>query len=139
MKKILLPLSSIIFGAAFVACESESIDGDWEPMKWETNVPIKNEKHIIEVPISGNTYIFKCKNYTSFWVYALHENGKNIPINPEDSEIVTGEWYSINIKDNTMTVSISSNNNDYNQILNLGIQAGNAFDSFLFEQNAIKK
>lgn len=42
--------------------------------------------------------------------------------------------YKIN-DGNTMTVSILSNSSDDNRTLEIGIQAGNAFDSFLFEQN----
>lgn len=34
----------IIFATTFVACESEEKDGDWEAMKWETNVSNINKK-----------------------------------------------------------------------------------------------
>ena len=124
----------IIFATTFVACESEEKDGDWEAMKWETNVSNIN-KNKIEVPNEGGVYVIKCTNYKSFWIYALSESGESLPIDKEDEKIER-EWYSIKINDgNTMTVSILSNSSDDNRTLEIGIQAGNAFDSFLFEQN----
>lgn len=124
----------IIFATTFVACESEGKDGDWEAMKWETNVSNIN-KNKIEVPNEGGVYVIKCTNYKRFWIYALSESGESLPIDNEDEKIER-EWYSIKINDgNTMTVSILSNSSDDNRTLEIGIQAGNAFDSFLFEQN----
>ena len=124
----------IIFATTFVAWESEEKDGDWEAMKWETNVSNIN-KNKIEVPNEGGVYVIKCTNYKSFWIYALSESGESLPIDNEDEKIER-EWYSIKINDgNTMTVSILSNSSDDNRTLEIGIQAGNAFDSFLFEQN----
>lgn len=124
----------IIFATTFVACESEEKDGDWEAMKWETNVSNIN-KNKIEVPNEGGVYVIKCTNYKSFWIYALSESGESLPIDNEDEKIER-EWYSIKINDgNTMTVSILSNSSDDNRTLKIGIQAENAFDSFLFEQN----
>lgn len=122
----------IIFATTFVACEIE--DGDWEAMKWETNVSNIN-KNKIEVPNEGGVYVFKCTNYKSFWISALSENGESLPISYEDEKIER-EWYSIKIDDgSTMTVSILSNSSDDNRTLKIGIQAGDVFDSFLFEQN----
>lgn len=124
----------IIFATTFVACECEEKDGDWEAMKWETNVSNIN-KNKIEVPNEGGVYVIKCTNYKSFWINALSESGESLPIDNEDEKIER-EWYSIKINDgNTMTVSILSNSSDDNRTLEIGIQAGNAFDSFLFEQN----
>lgn len=124
----------IIFATTFVACESEGKDGDWDPMKWEANVSNIN-KNKIEVPNEGGVYVIKCTNYKSFWINALSENGESLQISYEDKKIER-EWYSIRIDDgNTMTVSILSNSSDDNRTLKIGIQAGNAFDSFLFEQN----
>ena len=124
----------IIFATTFVACESEEKDGDWEAMKWETNVSNIN-KNKIEVPNEGGVYVIKCTNYKSFWINALSENGESLPIDYEDEKIER-EWYSIKIDDgSTMTVSILSNSSDDNRTLKIGIQAEDVFDSFLFEQN----
>ena len=124
----------IIFATTFVACESEEKDGDWEAMKWETNVSNIN-KNKIEVPNEGGVYVIKCTNYKSFWINALSESGESLSISYEDEKIER-EWYSIKIDDgNTMTVSILSNSSDDNRTLKIGIQAEDVFDSFLFEQN----
>ena len=124
----------IIFATTFVACESQEKDGDWETMKWETNVSNIN-KNKIEVPNEGGVYVIKCTNYKSFWIYAFSENGESLPIRYEDEKIER-EWYSIKIDDGSiMTVSILSNSSDDNRTLEIGIQAGDVFDSFLFEQN----
>ena len=124
----------IIFATTFIACESEEKDGDWEAMKWETNASNIN-KNKIEVPKEGGVYVIKCTNYKSFWINALSESGESLSISYEDEKIER-EWYSIKIDDgNTMTVSILSNSSDDNRTLEIGIQAENAFDSFLFEQN----
>ena len=126
------PLKVYITFYTYVACEIE--DGDWEAMKWETNVSNIN-KNKIEVPNEGGVYGFKCTNYKSFWIYALSENGESLPISYEDEKIER-EWYSIKIDDgSTMTVSILSNSSDDNRTLKIGIQAEDVFDSFLFEQN----
>lgn len=82
----------IIFATTFVACESEEKDGDWEAMKWETNVSNIN-KNKIEVPNEGGVYVIKCTNYKSFWIYALSESGESLPIDNEDEKIER-EWYS---------------------------------------------
>ena len=124
----------IIFATTFIACESEEKEGDWEAMKWETNASNIN-KNKIEVPKEGGVYVIKCTNYKSFWINALSESGESLSISYEDEKIER-EWYSIKIDDgNTMTVSILSNSSDDNRTLEIGIQAENAFDSFLFEQN----
>ena len=124
----------IIFATTFVACESEEKDGDWEAMKWETNVSNIN-KNKIEVPNEGGVYVIKCTNYKSFWINALSESGESLPIDNEDEKIER-EWYSIKINDgNTMTVSILSNSSDDTRTLLLGFLADNAFASFLFVQN----
>ena len=133
MKSILLQFLLLIFSTTFVACDSK--DGDWEPMKWESNTSIKNNNHTIEVSKSGNTYIFTCKNYTSFWIYALNENGKELPINPEDGKMIKEEWYSIDIEKNILTVIILPNHNNSNRYLSIGLTAGDIFDSFSFKQD----
>ena len=78
---------------------------------------------------------FMSLNVRIIKVFGLSESGESLSISYEDEKIER-EWYSIKIDDgNTMTVSILSNSSDDNRTLGIGIQAGNAFDSFLFEQN----
>ena len=71
-------LAFLIVGLGFL-CSCESRDGDWDSMVWESNdVSNINKNKNIEVPQAGNTYVFTCKNYKNFWVYAIQENGKQI-------------------------------------------------------------
>lgn len=61
----LLILSILVF----VSCESR--DGDWEAMKWETDVKMDKEK-VITVPENGGTYILNVRTtvvfgYQQYW------------------------------------------------------------------------
>ena len=61
--------------AGLTACSNE--DGDWESMKWKTDV--KMEKgHSISVPVKGGSYLFTCRNYGCIWFSDLQENGDYI-------------------------------------------------------------
>ena len=107
----------IIFATTFVACESQEKDGDWESMKWETNVSNIN-KNKIEVPNEGGVYVFKCTNYKSFWIYALSENGEYLSISYEDKKIER-EWYSFVFTQysESCTIFYSSKNSRYSIFL----------------------
>ena len=127
MKKL---LSLLLLGLAFLS-SCEYPDGLWDPMKWKTNIPKLKSNHI-EVPNTGGTYTLKCKNYGSFWIFAV--NG--ILIRGEEcANRVTGEWYVINIEKNIMTVNILPNNGDNNRILDVRLSAGDIFSTFIFEQS----
>lgn len=68
----LLPLL-ILSMLVNVSCESR--DGDWESMKWKTDAKM-NKERIINVPVSGGTYVFTCKNYSRFWLSVVIEDNK---------------------------------------------------------------
>lgn len=114
-----------------LSCESR--DGDWDPMVWESNnVSNINKNKNIEVLQAGNTYAFTCKNYESFWVYAIQENGKQIE-EPhynkyEDNNI------SISIEKNKMNVTVFPNEGYQIRNISIGVTAGDIFDSFIFKQ-----
>lgn len=57
--------------AGLTACTDD--DGDWERMKWKTEVKMENG-HVISVPAEGGTYQFTCQNY-SIWFSTLQEYG----------------------------------------------------------------
>lgn len=120
-----------LFVIATFLCSCENKDGDWEPMKWETNTPNK-QKNYIEVPNSGNIYVFKCRNYDGFWLHSILEN--NITKNIDNEQSAIGKWFSIDIEKNIMKVIISPNDSSYNRTLSIELTAGNIFDLFLFEQ-----
>jgi hypothetical protein len=126
MKKSLFNILVLFSTIALFSCESK--DGDWEKMKWNPQV----EKSI-NVPESGETYTFKSINYNSFWIDAIVENGKNINIE-SGLHTFTGEWFTINIKENTMIINVSTNNTVANRTLEIEVTAGDIFDSFSFKQ-----
>lgn len=123
----LLILSILVF----VSCESR--DGDWEAMKWETDVKMDKEK-VITVPENGGTYIFKCKNYSSFWLSAVLEDDKNICIDNKNWENAIGEWSSVNIEKNVMTVIVCPNDSNHSRLLKVTPTAGDIFSYFSFDQ-----
>ena len=45
------------------SCSDE--DGDWDPMKWKTEVK-KSSDDYFHVPPQGGTYVFYCTNYSFF-------------------------------------------------------------------------
>lgn len=126
----LLPLL-ILPILVFVSCESR--DGDWEAMKWETDVKMDKEK-VITVSVNGGTYVFKCKNYSSFWLSAVLEDDKDISIDNQKWENAIGEWSSVKIEKNVMTVIVSPNDSNHNRILKVTPTAGDIFSYFSFNQ-----
>lgn len=128
MKKL---LSFLILGLVLL-CSCDEPDGLWDPMKWKANVPGMKKDHVIVVPSAGGTYTLKCKNYSSFWIFAVNDT---LIRDEECASRVTGEWYIINIEKNIMTVNISLNNGDNNRILDVRLTAGDIFSTFIFEQS----
>ena len=63
----------IIFATTFVACESEEKDGDWEAMKWETNVSnINKNKNVTKVSVvEFYGFMYICARNCNSVVYML--------------------------------------------------------------------
>lgn len=125
---LLLMTSLVLF-----SCEGK--DGDWDPMAWESN-DVSNINKNIEVPQAGNTYVFTCKNYNNFWVYAIRENGKQMG---DDQLFIDCQKYedsciSISIEGNRMNVTVFPNEGHQIRNISIGVTAGDIFDSFIFEQ-----
>lgn len=133
MKKSHLYLLSLLILPILVFVSCESRDGDWEAMKWETDVKMDKEK-VITVPVNGGTYVFKCKNYSSFWLSAVLEDDKDISIDNQKWENAIGEWSSVKIEKNVMTVIVSPNDSNHNRILKVTPTAGDIFSYFSFNQ-----
>lgn len=125
----LLP-SLILSIFVFVSCESR--EGDWDAMKWDTDVKMDKEK-VITVPENGGIYVFKCKNYSSFWLSVVLEDDKEISIDDKKWENAIGEWSSVKIEKNVMTVIVSPNNNR-KRVLTITPTAGDIFSYFSFNQ-----
>lgn len=118
---------------AFVSCDSYHKDGDWDPMKWETNVPNMKNNHIT-VTETGGTYTFKCKNYKSFWIDSVKEDDKYVEFGNEERNNATGEWSAVIVDENVLEVSVSENSGNSSRSLSITLQAGNAFSTLTLEQ-----
>ena len=105
MKTLFLLLMTSIM---LFSCEGK--DGDWDPMIWESNdvSNINKKQNNIEVPQVGKSYVFTCKNYKYFWVYAIRENEKQIGDEQQfiDCQKYEGSCISISIEENRMYVTV---------------------------------
>lgn len=125
----------LITSVMLFSCEGK--DGDWDPMIWESNdVSTINKNKNIEVPQVGITYVFTCKNYKNFWVYAIQENGKQIG---ETQLFIDCKKYednniSISIEKNKMNITVFPNEGHQIRDISIGVTAGDIFDSFDFKQ-----
>lgn len=116
--------------AGLTACSNE--DGDWESMKWKTDV--KMEKgHSISVPVKGGSYLFTCRNYGCIWFSDLQENGDYIVL--DDFYQIRGKWVTADVDNNVLTVTISPNDSGKQRTVLIGVSAGDIFDSFTFNQD----
>lgn len=121
-----LPILIVILITLF-SCESEKKEGLWDPMKWKSNV-----ENNMPVPVSGNTYTFECTNYKSFWISNILENGVNVYIEPGKEH--SGEWYTVIVEKNIMTITFSANTTTSDRTLNICVTAGDIFSTLSFNQ-----
>lgn len=124
-------LTTFFVISSLTACNDE-MDGRWTPMQWESNVDIEDA---ITVPATGGTYTVVCKNYRGFWIaYHLQAEGKVYNLS-EDYRHCKGDWFSVDIESNVLTVTISPNDSGKRRVLPVGVTAGDIFDGFTFVQN----
>lgn len=133
MKNNFLCLLPLLILSMLVSVSCESRDGDWESMKWKTDAKM-NKERIINVPVSGGTYVFACKNYSRFWLSVVIEDDKYVDIDDEREEYATGEWSSVKIEKNVMTVTVFPNNDNRTRLLEVTPTAGDIFSYFTFNQ-----
>lgn len=128
---IAILLTTLFVITSLTACDDE-IDGRWTPMEWESNVNIEDA---VTVPATGGTYTVACKNYSGFWIaYHLEAEGKVYALS-ENYGHCKGDWFSVNIEGNVMTVTVSPNDSGKRRVLQVDVTAGDIFDSFTFVQN----
>lgn len=128
---IAILLTTFFVISSLTSCNDE-VDGRWTPMEWESNVDIEDA---ITVPATGGTYTVACKNYRGFWIaYHLQAEGKVYALS-EDYGHCKGDWFSVDIEGNILTVTISPNDSGKRRVLPVDVTAGDIFDSFTFIQN----
>ena len=102
-------------------------------MKWETDAKMDKER-VIDVPVNGDIYVFKCKNYGHFWLSGVLEDDKDVSIDDIMWEYAIGEWSSVEVKKNVMTVILSPNDNNHSRLLKVTSTVGDMFSYFTFRQ-----
>lgn len=135
--KLFMTFVAALFAATFASCSKD--DGDWDPMKWRTDVKTASDGYV-EVPAEGGTYVFKCKNYSGFWICdALETVGADERFFDDQGGNVTTTWATISAADGKLTVSIEPNTTASSRLLNVTVTAGDIFDYFKFRQAASSK
>lgn len=129
IRKLYLLIISVI---ALISCSER--DGEADAMEWTTNVSQMNDD-CIEVPQSGNSYIFECTNYSSFWLGdIIRINGEAIQLSNEVRDEYKNEWLTVKIEKNILSVDIVSNESSENRNAVVVLIVGNMTDSFTFNQ-----
>ena len=142
MKKRLWLLLLLVIPLFISSCSKE--DGDWDPMKWQTEVK-KSSDGNIHVSPNGGTFVFYCKNYSSFWLTEVTESepgGTEKHFYPEYNDrenfsIKEAAFasYLILIE---FTVTIEPTTSNGFRFIKLEIEAGDVFDEFNFRQSGLK-
>lgn len=125
MKKLLLCL--LVGVMSLTSCELSDPDGLADPMKWST-VPSGLKNGELKVEAEGGSSLFACKNYKSFWISSVKEEGK-FKENTSYKEF-DGGWYLVKIEDNELKVIINRNETNASRSFTVCVEAGNAFDEF---------
>lgn len=140
--RLFFMFAAVIFAATFAGCSNSHIDGDWEPMKWTTDVNTTSGGYV-EVPNEGGTYVFTCKNYSGIWLSHATEitgNEKNIFYAGEQKDAngaydfnnITTTWAAIKSEEGKLIVTIAPNETATSRTLEVVVTAGDVFDYFEF-------
>lgn len=124
-------LMALLIVAGLTACSDD--DGDWNPMKWKTDVKMA-KGHVVSVPVDGGTYQFTCKNYGSFWFSGIYEDGIYVEEGYYDANLIIGKWSRMTADKRVLTVEISPNDSGKQRTVEGGVTVGDAFDDFTFNQ-----
>ena len=134
MKKLLLCL--LVGVMSLTSCESSDPVGLADPMKWSA-VPSGLKNGELKVEAEGGSCLFVCKNYKSFWIASVKEEGE-FKENTSYKEF-DGGWYLVKIEDNELKVIINRNETNASRSFTVCMEAGNTFDNFKFVQDAARQ
>ena len=130
--KLILALS-LLCSVTFSGCDSEELDGKWDPIQVTINGN-KCKSSTFKVPAEGGEYKIYSKNYGELWLNSVIENGNTVwPENYNWSDYknihLTGEWYEIQYDDNgNIVANISSKEKTApSRNLKFEIEVGDAF------------
>ncbi len=138
--KLLMMLT--IAGITLNSCEKQRLpgDGDWYPMEWNDVSGLSMVDNAYQVPASGGSYKFHCKNYSAFWISSIEEDGELFMpnIDNNDWKDLSGQWTHVQcLADGDLVVTfepLSFYSSASKRTMNLCVTAG-VFYSFRFVQN----
>ena len=118
-------------------CTSTTLDGDWDPMKWNAEQKLTSDNGAYIIPSDGETITFVCKNYSEPWMSAADVNGKYFLPDYEanDYKSITGDWFTASIQDNRLSVTFAENTTAERSVT-ITVTAGDIFYTFKFRQKA---
>ena len=78
--------------AAFslASCSKEK-DGDWDPMEWKADEPVRATGDAYVVSADEETITFTCSNYTKPWFSSAKDNGKDIFPEKDDLGLIDSD------------------------------------------------
>ena len=136
--KMLMMLA--VAGIALSACEKTRMEGDWDPMKWKDESGLASIDNIYQVPASGGSYKFHCKNYSSFWISSIEEGGDTYQpgLENNDWQDLSGQWSHVQcLPDGDLVVTfqpLSFYSSASQRTMMLVVTAGDVFYGFRFIQ-----
>ncbi|MBR6490167.1 MAG: hypothetical protein IKT03_06495 [Muribaculaceae bacterium] len=139
-KLLQMMLMLVLAGITLNSCEKQRLDGDWDPMEWKDESSLARVDNVYQVPSSGGSYKFHCKNYSVFWVSSIEEDGEHyIPyIDSNDWKDLSGQWTRVQcLPDGDLVVTfqpLSFYSSASQRTMNLCVTAGDIFDYFRFVQ-----
>lgn len=126
-KKTLIASILITIITSWISCRSDIL-GKWEPMKWNEGIV---KKQPIQVAAEGQSFIFTCKNYDSFRLAGVQENGKDILVSDDNADY----WTNVLIEKNSIKITFKPNYSK-ERAIQISVTAGDIFDHFSFIQQA---
>ena len=135
------PAFAMLVAFSLASCSSESLDGDWDPMKWDkTDYEVIKEDgtKYYNVPQEGQTFTFTCKNYRP-WIDGVKVTigDKSDYVHPDDVHSLDYESMHVKVEDRNVTVSFEPNQaGEQTHCYDLTVTAGDIFDTFSFKQSS---
>ena len=135
-----LLLMLALAGITLNSCEKQRLEGDWDPMKWKDESSLARVDNVYQVPASGGSYKFHCKNYSGFWISSIEEDGQAFMPNLENNDWtdLTGQWSRVQcLPDGDLVVTFqpfSFYSSASQRTMNLSVTAGDIFCHFRFVQ-----
>ena len=143
MKKKAILVMLLALPLLFASCSKD--DGDWDPMKWKTEVKTSKDGYINVSP-SGNTLTFWCVNYNSMWLNSITETGadgenhftRNENTKKGNIESMQSNWMTVESEGNRLTITVSPTASDSNRFMEIDVENGDAFYTFKIKQRGLE-